>query len=325
MTWSLYKGDEFLKPLIFSNGKTQEDVVGEVLDSIKKGNKIIFIKGICGTGKSAIALNIARELGKTSIVVPGKNLQAQYEKDYTGEIYLFKKNKKEKMKISMITGRNNHKCKFLEENQEKIPKFIKEVDSKLHDIFSGVKKQIIERDSSADNPNIPCKIEIRERNWNKIKEYIKQNKDVEIKNFSDIKEVKRFSVAGACPYWCPVIPDKFEFGGKSFENATKRKYRGLEETNFIIYQRQPGCRFYEQFNSYLDSDAVVFNSLKYKLESVLNRKPQTEAEIIDECDDFLDSFSNQRSINIEKLQNSLMYFFDLTPKNSKIIEEIKVL
>ena len=84
MTWSLYSGDEFLKPLKFSNGKTQEDVVEEVLESIKKGNKIIFIRGICGTGKSAIALNIARKLGKTSIVVPIKNLQEQYKRDYGG-------------------------------------------------------------------------------------------------------------------------------------------------------------------------------------------------------------------------------------------------
>jgi len=36
MTWSLYnKGGEILKPLTFSNGKTQEDIVKEVLKEIE--------------------------------------------------------------------------------------------------------------------------------------------------------------------------------------------------------------------------------------------------------------------------------------------------
>src|SRR3989344_2918027 len=106
--WNLYEKEKFLEPLKFSNGKTQEEVVKETLDTIKAGHKIIFIHGMCGTGKSAIALNIAREIGKTSIVVPGKNLQAQYKRDYEGDKYLLKNNK-EKLKISIITGRNNHK------------------------------------------------------------------------------------------------------------------------------------------------------------------------------------------------------------------------
>ena len=78
--WNLYEKEKFLKPLKFSNGKTQEDVVKEIVNSIKEGEKIIFVHGVCGTGKSAIALNVARNLGKSSIVVPGKNLQKQYKK-----------------------------------------------------------------------------------------------------------------------------------------------------------------------------------------------------------------------------------------------------
>ncbi len=323
MAWSLYKEEEFLKPLIFSNGKTQEDVVNEILDSIKKGEKIIFVKGICGTGKSAIALNIARELGKSSVVVPGKNLQAQYEKDYGSDnLYLLKDNKN-KLKISVITGRNNHKCKFLEENQNKIPVMKREINSKIHDIFSGLKREKAEKNISADNYNLPCKIEIKEKNWNKIKEYLKQNKDVSPNNFSDIKDVKRASVAAVCPYWSPAIPSKYEPGGRIFINSIKKKYMGLEDTEFTIYQRKPGCSFYSQFNSYIDSDVIVFNSLKYKLESALMRKPLTEVEIIDECDEFLDSFSNQKSINIDRLQNSLIYFFEDNPETLKIIEEMQ--
>ena len=304
MTWNLHQGDKFLEPLKFSNNKTQEDVVKEVLDAVDEGHKIIFIHGICGTGKSAIALNIADKLGKTSVVVPGKNLQSQYKKDYENDKFLKKENS-EKLKISVITGRNNHKCRFLEMNKNAIPKITQEINSKLHDIFSGKREEINEtigNDISADNYNIPCKIEIKEKNWRKIKQYIKQNNKVNVKNFSSISDVKRFSFAGVCPYWSPVLPEKYDF---NFKDAKKRKYPGLNG-NFTFYQRKPGCKFYEQFNSYIDSDVIVFNSLKYKLESAIGRKPLTEVEIIDECDEFLDSFSNQRNLNIERLQNSLI-------------------
>ncbi len=91
--WSLYHNEKFLEPLVFSNGKSQSDVVKEVMGAIEQGEKIVFIHGICGTGKSCIALNIARKLGKASIVVPIKNLQTQYQKDYGEENkYLLKDN-----------------------------------------------------------------------------------------------------------------------------------------------------------------------------------------------------------------------------------------
>lgn len=321
--WSLYQKEKFLEPLKFSNGKSQEDIVKEVLNCIKQGNKIIFIHGVCGTGKSCVALNIARKLGKSSIVVPGKNLQNQYKKDYEENKYLIKENG-ERLKISVITGRKNHICKFLEDNKNAVPIIKKEINSKLNDIFEGKREDIkntIGKDLSADNQNIPCKIEIKEKNWYKIKQYLKQNKNINLKDFSEISDVKRGSIAGVCPYWCPVLPEKYEL--KQFENAKKRKYSGLENTEFVFYQRKPGCKFYEQFNSFIDSDVIVFNSLKYKLESALNRKPRTEIEIIDECDEFLDSFSNQRGINLDRLQNSLAQVFSEDEKSERTINEIK--
>ena len=88
------KNAQELEPMRFSNNKTQSDVVKEILDEIKNGHKIIFLKGVCGTGKSAIALNLARHFKKTSIVVPIKTLQEQYEKDYTQDKFILKKDKK---------------------------------------------------------------------------------------------------------------------------------------------------------------------------------------------------------------------------------------
>ena len=301
--WSLYNGENFLKPLQFSNGKTQEDIVNDTLNLIKEGNRVIFIQGVCGTGKSAIALNIAKEIGKTCIVVPGKTLQNQYKEDYEGKKYLLKEDG-EKLKISVITGRKNHRCKYLEEKN--VPIFREERNLKLNEIFDRREK---ETNLTADNPYIPCKIEIKEKNSGRIFNYLKDNKAINPKNFKTIKDVKRATIAPVCPYWCPVFPDKFELGGKNFEGAKKRSYAGLKDVKYIVYERKPGCKFYEQFNSFIDSDVLVFNSLKYKLESSMNRKPKTEAEIIDECDEFLDSFSNQRMINIDRLQNSLNQIF----------------
>ena len=90
--WSLYGGGVKIEPLKFSNGKTQEDIVREIVGLIKNGKKVIFLHGMCGTGKSAIALNIARVLGKAAVIVPVKNLQRQYEEDYMGKMYLVKPN-----------------------------------------------------------------------------------------------------------------------------------------------------------------------------------------------------------------------------------------
>ena len=319
--WSLYKEEKFLEPLKFSNGKNQEDIVNEIIKSIENGNKVIFVYGVCGTGKSAIALNLANRIGKASIVVPNKNLQSQYKKDYENEKYLIKKNG-ERLKINIMTGRNNHKCKFLEE-EDIVPKIKREINSRLNDIFEFDKKEIEEKrkkDVSADNAFIPCKIEIKEKNLYKIKEFLRQNKNVNLRNIMRVGDVKRIPLACVCPYWSPVLPDSYETG-KNLEGSNKKTYMGLNNTKFAIYNRKPGCGFYEQFNSYADADVIVFNSLKYKLESALNRKPSTDIEIIDECDEFLDSFSNQRSINFERLQNSAIQVAG-SESDGKILKEI---
>lgn len=324
MSWSLYKkeGDKFLDPLKFVNGKTQEGVVKEVLDAVEAGNKIIFIHGVCGTGKSAIALNIANKLGKASIVVPGKNLQAQYKQDYEEEKYLLKDDGG-KLKISVMTGRNNHPCKYLAESNSSIPVIKQEVNLKLHDIFEGKREEVkeqIERDKSAANNNLPCKIEIKEKNWRRIKEYLKKNKDVDPKEFTEIRDVKRASVANVCPYWSPVLPERYEL--KNFPDSKKKSYMGLNNERFVFYPGKPGCGFYEQFNSYINSDVIVFNSLKYKLETAMNRKPLTEVEIIDECDEFLDQFSNQRTVNLDRLQNSLIQAAWISEKIENLVNEM---
>lgn len=276
--FNLYNKGNKCNALVFSNGKSQEDIVNEVVNKIKEGKKILFIRGVCGTGKSAIALNIAKNFKKTSIVVPGKTLQMQYMEDYSFDKYILKDNHK-KLKIKVITGRDNHKCLFK----------------------SG---------ESADFPFLPCKIDISEKNMERLKEFLRDNPKV--KNDLELKEIRRMSIAPVCPYWSPIVPSEIELNIKS----EKIKYQGLNNINYTIHNRNKGCSYYNQFNSYVDSDAIVFNSAKYKLESVIGRKPFCDVEIIDECDEFLDSFSNSKKINLTRLANSLN-FIVLNEQDSK--------
>ncbi len=319
--WSLYKDKKELKPLVFSNGKSQEDVVEEVIQTVKKGHKIIFIKGMCGTGKSAIALNLARNLGKTSIVVPIKSLQEQYTKDYTQELYVLNKTKNKKLNIFSIVGRKNFKCKFLQESYTPNQKTIKEKNTKLTDIFQNKSEfKSPEQEQSCDNIHLPCKIEIKEKNISIIRDYIRQNPNVKLTNFSTITDVKRLSIAPICPYYSPIIPEEFEI--QKFKDANKITYQGLNNKTFNIYQRKPGCPYYEQYQAYANSDVLIFNSLKYKLETLMDRKPKTELEIIDECDEFLDSFANLEKINLNKLLLSLNFVFAETKKSQEAVQEL---
>jgi len=317
--WSLYnENNELLPPLIFSNGKSQEDIVKEVIEASKQGYKIIFIKGVCGTGKSAIALNLARHFGRTSIIVPIKSLQEQYINDYTNKKYVIKN--KEKLKISPILGRKNFSCKYLQNNKQENNK--SEKDSKLNDIFFENLDSKIEKnkDLSADNSIIPCKIEIKQRNSPIIKDYINKNPLARNIKFDSINQVRRMSVAPACPYYSPIIPDEYNI--KIFENAKKYSYMGLQNKKFTIYEREPGCSFYEQYKSYVNSDVIIFNSAKYILETMMNRKPDTELEIIDECDEFLDNLANQEKININRLLFGLERIFSKNQKSTWLLNNL---
>ncbi|MBS3077175.1 DEAD/DEAH box helicase family protein [Candidatus Pacearchaeota archaeon] len=269
--WSLYRKEKNLEPLKFSNGKTQEDVVQEIVELIEKGKKVIFLHGVCGTGKSAIALNIARALGKTAIVVPVKGLQKQYEQDYMGNMHLTKRTGK-KMKIAMITGRENH-------------------DS------------IIEPGKSCAHPYLPDTIKIVERNKDKLKRFYQENPFVSSNAPPSMKRLRRISIAPANPYWSPILPAEIEIN--QLRDAEKKKYLGMRNREFIFYHRKKGCSYYDQYLAYLDADVVIFNSAKYLAEVSLGRKPQTEVDIIDEADEFLDKFSNSVELNLTRLAAAL--------------------
>jgi len=280
--WDLNENGKPITPLKFSNGKTQEDVVKEITDLIKNGTKIIFLHGTCGSGKSAIALNVARVLGKSSIVVPFKALQKQYEDDYLEKKYLLKPSG-EKMKIAMITGKNNH-------------------DS------------IISPGISCADPLLPENIKITEKNYGKLLEYLN---DYE-KEAPNIEDIRRLDIAVANPYWSPLLPADFDI--PKFKDVKKYKYKGINNRDFIFYHRKYGCSYYDQYLSYIKSDIIIYNSAKFKSELSLGRKPETVVDIIDEADEFLDNLFQQEELNISKLIASLKF---LNPEKISTKEEIK--
>lgn len=300
--WSLYKKvesenskgaglfdytGEKLDPLKFSNGKTQADVVKETLDAINSGNKIIFIKGVCGSGKSAMALNLARHFDKTSIVVPIKSLQEQYERDYTQKNFIMKKADR-KLKICVIKGRNNFSCPFM--------------------------------GGKADVTDLPCDIEFREKNMDKILKYIGMNGKVKKTDFSTLADVRRMSVAPACPYWSPLIPA--EVKSASLEDAKKIKYMAVSGKEYALFQRRKGCGYYDQYEAYATADVLIFNSMKYLLELAMGRKPKTDLDIIDECDEFLDNFANERTININRFVGALSNLFPDTSEARDAVKDL---
>ena len=289
--WSLYENGNKLLPLKYSNGKTQESIVMEVSDLINRGKKVILIHGVCGTGKSAIALNLARLLGKTAIVVPVKNLQKQYENDYSKKKYILNK-KNQKMKISIITGRENH-------------------DSKIK---SG---------SSCADPFLPDTIAITEKNSDRLIEYYQSNPFIQNKINPKINKLRRISIAPTNPYWSPIRSVDFAFSQLS--DARIKTYRGINGKPHIFYHRKEGCSYYDQFQAYIDSDVIIYNSAKYETEVAMGRKPETAIDIIDEADTFLDNFSKQDYLNITRLSISLQNFFPEFEEAQRAIDKIVAL
>jgi Rad3-related DNA helicase len=278
---------KLLEPLKFSNGKTQQDVVEETMQAIKEGHKIIFIHGVCGTGKSSIALNIAKNFKKTSIVVPIKSLQEQYEADYSQKKFILKDDGKP-LDISVIKGRANFECPF---------------DC-----------------CRASEKNLPCAIEIREKNAPQIFEYLEKNPEVNKEDFENITDIRRINIAPTCPYWSPILPSKTK--SRILENATKTSFDTISGKEFSLFERSPNCKYFMQYKNYSKSDVLIFNSMKYLIETAIGRKPLTDLEIIDECDEFLDSFSTEKRINVNRLVSALGALHPEDPEKKVAVKDL---
>lgn len=96
-------------PLIYEKG-TQRDVTA-ALESVLREEDVIF-SGKSGSGKSVIALMLAKSVGKTIIAVPFKHLQDQYIRDYqTARQYILKPDGKP-LRVVFMKGRGNFQCLY---------------------------------------------------------------------------------------------------------------------------------------------------------------------------------------------------------------------
>ena len=319
--WNFYEEGRFLQPLKFSNGKTQEDVVKEVVDAIKSGERIIFIKGVCGSGKSAIALHIAKELGNASLVVPIKALQRQYVYDYTFRKVVYKDaEQKQPLRLSLITGRQNHPCLFLQEH----PEFFERRRERDSTLFGSMNSNNYSNnsqkfDSSANNPFLPCKIEIKDRNQERIRMYLASSPTTKKYANDDIALTSRVAVASTCQYWSPLLPAEVK---PNLDFLEMRNYRAVDGDH-VLYMRKPGCSYYKQFQEYSHADVILFNSAQYLLECAIGRKPSTEVEIIDECDEFLDSFSSEGTILLPLLSYDATMIVPEDDKQRELVNELR--
>ncbi len=77
--------------------KTQEAVIQQIQDAIHNKVKFIILEAPVGSGKSAIAMTIARWLGDAHLLTPRKSLQNQYFEDF-------------KEDVSLMKGRSSYPC-----------------------------------------------------------------------------------------------------------------------------------------------------------------------------------------------------------------------
>jgi len=110
--WGLYLNGKLVPPLKYSNGKTQEDVIKEIVNAFYSYD-VVVLRGGVGTGKSAIAIHVTAIVGhgRGIIVVPTKSLEEQYVKDYGGGKYTVVV-KGRMVSFKYIMGRHNYVCKY---------------------------------------------------------------------------------------------------------------------------------------------------------------------------------------------------------------------
>ena len=155
------------------------------------------------------------------------------------------------------------------------------------------------KDCKASNSKLPCirKLKDKERRWN---------------------------IASECPYWNPTFP-KFLWnkisGGLLFPPESYN-YEAIDGEFSYIKRSDEGCPYYNQYKLYTENNiAIIMNSQKWLIETLLGRKPKFDIEIIDEADLFLD----QLSFNC-KITHEILNYIELAErrkfKNIKKLHEM---
>lgn len=76
---------------------SQKAVLKEIDKAFSEGKKVVILEGPVGSGKSAIAMTLARKFQDSHLITPRKSLQDQYYEDFSDDVVLMK-------------GRNAYPC-----------------------------------------------------------------------------------------------------------------------------------------------------------------------------------------------------------------------
>lgn len=106
----MYDRSGKLKPRRYSSGKTQVDLVQEILGAFEVCD-MVFLRGTVGSGKSVVGIRTILEYGRGVVSVPTKVLSDQYAASYEREKYFLKEDGS-RAKIGILKGRRNFACLF---------------------------------------------------------------------------------------------------------------------------------------------------------------------------------------------------------------------
>jgi len=184
---NLYDQEGPCEPLCYSSGKTQIDLIEEILEAFH-GNDIVFLKGTVGSGKSVVGLRTILEFGRGIVSVPTKVLSDQYAASYERDKY-FMKDDGQRAKIGILKGRGNFRCMYQADEGREI---------------------------SCNNSTLPCKRPIDwehgERRIDALQEcphwgfifssgLAESIKNAERRPYQGIKGEWAWCMKGECPYW----------------------------------------------------------------------------------------------------------------------------
>ncbi len=341
-----------LSPLRWKGGDQVSNLIAMIkfFDEHKmdEATKILIYKSCCGSGKSLSILHVPKEMGGRAIIVtPFRNLQRQYYDDYfKGNKFVLKKDGT-KLKVSVFLGRNNFRCKWLEEQYDYQQKIIE--TNKKFDQSMPIDDNILTSyriDNTVANRYLPC---------TKM-----------LKSAGGGRRIPRHVVASKCEYWIPppmskdIIcklsqthdedvegaynsdigineeqiqenmqtddssPSKLDRIKEKIKCSNIEYYDSVGQGEMGVFIRDEKdkngkpcadvCPYYKQFYSYVESDVIVFNSAKWTLETKMGRKPKVQLEIIDEGDYWLDS----QAKTIELMRSTIDRIFPASNKMKQV-------
>lgn len=343
--WSLYVEMQgvskpiLLEPLSWKGGNQINNLI-KILEFFRKNSnttdrtKILIYHSQCGSGKSATLLHVSKYIGRSIIVTPFKNLQRQYSDDYYKGNKFVLKNNGNRLIVSIMTGRANHRCKWLEEQYDLQQRMIKESEKpENYGIIYPVDDEILrmyKEDPTCANKGLPCNRPLqgigkeREVRWSigcqcqywiptpMAKNTIDKWKDKEVderkgdnfyedeiegENLPDIKKTIS-EINKNVKTLLDIVQDKIKCHNIAYYQSVGWGETGVFIRDEVDIDGNPCpevCPYYKQFYSYIFSDCIVMNDAKWQLETMIGRKPKVAVEVYDEGDYWLD----RRSVSLE--------------------------